>query len=203
MDRREKVRLRGSWHNVAVAFFTLNESQCQECQTRPGQRSRLHQSAVVFTHEYYFLPGLSGGRPHPYTPVVTEKKKQISTTCNVYSRCQQLFIICVTWLFTQCRCRFFSKTASAHICGLVRVCHLWCGQGGNLPDCAASKEVGGRRDTRAPKLNISADHKLPAKLQRGRSAEKCKQGQAGCNSGIRLPDLLLNVFSGREKRAAL
>lgn len=29
------------------------------------------------------------------------------------------------------------KTASAHICGSVRVCHLRCGQGGNLRDGAS------------------------------------------------------------------
>lgn len=36
------------------------------------------------------------------------------------------------------------KLLSAHTCGLVRVCHLWHGQDGNLQDGAASKEVKGR-----------------------------------------------------------
>lgn len=71
-------------------------------------------------------------------------------------------------------------TASWHICGSERVCHLFCGHSGNLLHARWKKG-----------LNMFAHHKLPPALLNANSDTQ----------GVRLPALLLEVcFCERERK---
>lgn len=89
-----------------------------------------------------------------------------------------------------------------HICGLVRVCHLWCSQSGNLPDGSGVQQ--GRRPLRYK--GFSAKYIYPSKnwLPNSGEKEKCgqtaNQTQAGCSTGVTLPALLLKVCAVGKKQ---